>query len=77
MTQLSPPLDAIAQGSPKPLLTQAELMSYLRVSRWWVDQMIKLHGLPVEYVRGTGRKPMRRFDQDDVNAWRQATNAAA
>lgn len=66
-----------ADSLPKPLLDQAQLMTWLGVSRWYVEQMIKFHGLPVEYVKGTGRKPLRRFDQDKVNAWRQYDSAAA
>lgn len=77
MQQQEPQLPAADGGLPKPLLDQKQLMTWLGVSRWWVEQMIKFQGLPVEYVKGTGRKPLRRFDQDKVTVWRQYDSAAA
>jgi len=61
---------------PEPLMTQEELMTWLGVSPWWVNEMLAKHGLPVESVPGTGRKRIRRFKQSSVQAWLDASNAA-
>lgn len=52
-----------------PLLTQAELETFYRVSDWTVLKWIK-RGMPVEPMKSaTGEKQERRFDLEQVKAW--------
>lgn len=61
----------------EPKLSQKQIQDWLGKSRWWVDQMIANHGMPVEYVRGTGRRRSRRFIQRHVQAWLDEESVAA
>ena len=63
--------------TPEPLLTQKQLQDWLGKSRWWVDQMIAHQGLPVEWIRSTGRRRSRRFKESRVQAWLDADADAA
>lgn len=51
-----------------PLLSQRELETYYGVSDWTVLRWVEA-GLPVEPMKTTGEKKVRRFDLAAVRMW--------
>lgn len=59
-----------------PLLSQKQLETYYGVSEWTVLRWIEA-GCPVEPMKTTGEKAVRKFDLDRVKAWHAERELAA